>query len=63
MFVNRKDMQITLGWRDDRCRSGHGPLAGRDDEPDGGISGEDSVICRSPVVGAIGHEGSGSCVS
>jgi hypothetical protein len=50
MFVNRKDRQITLGWRDGRCRSGHGPLAGRDDETGGGISGEDGVICRNPVA-------------
>ena len=60
MFVNRKDMQITLGWRDGRCRSEDRPLAGRDDKPGGRISGEDSIICCSPVVGAIGHEGSRS---
>jgi predicted heme/steroid binding protein len=60
MFGNRKDVQISLGWRDGRCRSGHGPLAGRDDEAGGRISGEDSITCRTPVVGAIGHEGSGN---
>ena len=59
MFVNRKDMQITLGWRDGGCRSAERPLAGRDDKPGGRISGEDSVVyLRSPVVGAIGPEGS-----
>ncbi len=37
MFINRKDIQITLGCREGRCGSGDRPLAGRDDKPGGRI--------------------------
>ena len=39
---------------------GTAPLQGGTMNLNGGISGEDGVISRNPVVGAIGHEGSGS---
>ena len=38
-------------------------IARRDDKPGGRISGEDSIICCSPVVGAIGHEVWGTATS
>src|SRR5208283_3198489 len=35
MFINRSDMQITLGWRSGCSRSEHGPFARWDDESSG----------------------------
>ena len=46
MFVNRKDMQITLGRRHGRRRSGHSPLAGRDNEPGRVRSIHPGLNCR-----------------
>ena len=56
MLVDRTNVQIPLGWSGRRGCSRRGPLAWRNNEFRGWVSGENSVENMGSIIGSVAHE-------